>query len=53
MSPQFSENLLIKIYVEVDDWLKAFQRYSGQRALGKRYQPTRTPELSVSEVITI
>ena len=53
MSPQFSENLLIKIYVEVDDWLKAFESWNEQRALGKDYHPTRTPELSASEIITI
>jgi hypothetical protein len=53
MSPQFSENLLIEIYVEVDDLLKAFEKWSEQKALGKLRHPTRTPGLSPSEIATI
>jgi Transposase DDE domain len=53
MSPQFSENLLLQIYVEVDDLLKAFENWSKEKALGKPYRPTRTPGLSPSEIATI
>ena len=53
MSPQFSENLLIEIYVEVDDLLKAFENWSQQKAVGKLRLPTRTPSLSPSAIATI
>jgi hypothetical protein len=53
VSPQVSENLLTEIYVETDDLLKAFQSWSEQKALGRPLHPTRTPELSASEIMTI
>ncbi|HEU0145236.1 MAG TPA: IS982 family transposase [Nitrososphaera sp.] len=53
MSPQFSENLLLEIYVEVDDLLKAFENWSKEKALGKLYHPTRTPNLSPSQIATL
>jgi hypothetical protein len=53
MSPQFSENLLLELYVEVDDLLKAFAKWSRSKAIGKAYQPTRTPDLIASEIVTI
>lgn len=53
MSPQFSENLLICMYVEVDDLQKAYLQWCGSRMLSKPRLPTRIPALSVSEVTTI
>lgn len=54
MSPQVSENLLLEIYVETDDLLKAFQEWSRTRAIGRFLLPTRrTPRLSASEIATI
>lgn len=53
MSSQFSENLLIAMYVEVDDLYKAFLGYGGLKRLGRFRLPTRTPSLSPSEVVTI
>jgi hypothetical protein len=47
MCPQISENLLIEIYVEVDDFLKAFELWSEQKALAPKRQPTRTPCLRI------
>ena len=53
VSPQFSENLVIEIYVEADDLLKAFENWSQQKAVGKLRLPTRTPSLSPSAIATI
>jgi hypothetical protein len=53
MAPQFSENLLINIYVEVDDLLKAFENWNKSKALDTLYCPTRLPDLSPSEIVTI
>lgn len=54
MSPQISENLFLEVYVETDDLLKAFQRWSAQRALGG-FLPLRrqSPRLNASEIATI
>ena len=53
MSPQFNENLLAQIYVEVDDLLKAYQNFRAQKDPEQVLHPTREPELSQSEIITI
>lgn len=53
MSPQVSENLLLKIYVETDDLLKSFQHWSEQRVIGRFLFPKRQPQLSASEIATI
>lgn len=53
MSPQFSENLLIKMYVEVDDLHLAYLAWRTPGMVGKARRPTRTPALSVSEIVTI
>lgn len=52
MSPQFSENLLACMYVEVDDLYKAFLHYGGLQRLGRFHLP-RTSSLSPTEVVTI
>ena len=53
MSPQFSENLLIEMYVEVDDLQKAYLQWRHPQMLGTPRRPSRTASLSVSEVVTI
>src|SRR5829696_6028943 len=53
MSPQFSENMLIQMYVEVDDLHKAYLEWRSPKMIGKPRRPTRKPGLSVSEVVTI
>lgn len=53
MSPQVSETLLVAIYVEVDDLLKAFEWWSKEKVFVRLYYPTRTPNLSPSEIATI
>ena len=53
MSPQVSENLLLEIYVETDDLLKAFQQWCERKALGRFLCSRRKPQLSASEIATI
>lgn len=53
MSPQFSENLLIKMYIEVDDLHLAYLAWRTPGMLGKDRRPTRSVALSVSEIVTI
>lgn len=53
MSPQFSENLLIEMYIEVDDLHKAYLAWLTPNMLGKYSHLTRKPGLSVSEIVTI
>jgi hypothetical protein len=53
MRPQFNENLLVEVYVEVDDLLKAFESWSAERSLASLHHSTRTPGLSPSEIATI
>ena len=41
MSPQFNENLLIKMYIEVDDLHLAYLAWRTTGILGKARRPTR------------
>lgn len=53
MSPQVSENLLLEIYVETDDLLKAFQAWSHTKTLSSFLAAKRQPHLCASEIATI
>jgi len=53
MNVQFTENKLIKLFIEIDDLGKAFRAYQKERGLLKRRKPTRVPQLNGSEVSTI
>src|SRR5919202_4002558 len=53
MSPQVNETLLLEIYVETDDLLKAFYQWCHRKALGRFLSSRRKPRLSGSEVATI
>lgn len=53
MSPQFSENLLIKMYIEVDDLHLAYLAWRTPGMVGKARRPTRSVALSVTEIVTI
>ena len=53
MSPQFNENLLAQIYVEVDDLLQAYENFRAQKVSENLSCSTREPDLSPSEIVTI
>ncbi len=53
MNVQFTENKLIKLYIEIDDLLIAFRNYQAREGLLKEQKPTRVPVLNGSEVATI
>jgi hypothetical protein len=53
MCPQINELFLIRIYVETDDLLKAFQNWSSQKPVPHLSQPKRKPRLNPAEVATI
>lgn len=53
MSPQCSENMLIEMYVEVDDLHKAYIEWRNPKMMGRPRRPTRNTGLIVSEVVTI
>jgi hypothetical protein len=52
MDIQFSEDLLVKLYCEVDDLYHAYWSYVEDRG-GKRPSPNRSPQLNPSEICTI
>jgi len=44
---------ITKLYVVVDDFCKEYERYFYSQTLPKNKQPTRTPCLEISEIMTI
>lgn len=53
MNVQFTENKLIKLFIEIDDLWIAYKKYERSRVSGKLRKPTRVPQLSVAEICTI
>ena len=53
MAVQFTENKLIKLFIEIDDLLIAFKKYQEREGLIPKRRPTRTRALNGSEVCTI
>lgn len=53
MNIQFTENKLIKLFIEIDDLIIAFRNYQRSNGLLQERTPTRTPALNGSEVCTI
>lgn len=53
MQAQISEEKLIEVFIAVDDFVNLFTQWLTTRALPSSRQPTRQPELSTSEIITI
>ena len=53
MHSQISEEKLIEVFIVVDDFVILFDQWLTTRALTPSRQPTRQPELSTSEIITI
>jgi hypothetical protein len=53
MNVQFTENKLIKLFVEIDDLLLAYKKYKAAKGLIAKRKPTRTTALNGSEVCTI
>ena len=53
MNIQFTENKLIKLFIEIDDLIIAFRNYQKTNGLLEEKTPTRRPVLNGSEVCTI
>ena len=53
MAVQFTENKLIKLFIEIDDLLIAFKKYQEREGLIPKRRPRRTRALNGSEVCTI
>lgn len=53
MNVQFTENKLIKLFIEIDDLVIAFRNYQRTMGLLQEQTPTRIPLLNGSEVCTI
>ncbi len=53
MQTQICEEKLIEIFVAVDDFVKPFQQWLASRTLPTQRQPTRQPDLTASEIITL
>ena len=53
MQSQISEEKLIEIFSTVDDFVNLFTQWLASRALASTRKPTRQPDLSRSEIITI
>lgn len=53
MYSQISEEKLIELFIAVDDFVILFDQWLTTRALTPTRQPTRQPELSTSEIVTI
>ena len=53
MHSQISEEKLIEVFMAVDDFVILFDWWLTIRALTPARQPTRQPQLSTSEIITI
>ena len=48
MDVQFTENKLIKLFIEIDDLLIAFKKYQEREGLIPKRRPTRTTALNGS-----
>lgn len=53
MQSQISEEKLIEVFITIDDFVNLFDQWLASRALAPTNQPTRQPELSSSEIMTI
>jgi hypothetical protein len=53
MQTQICEGKLIEIFITVDDFVKPFEQWLASRALPDQRRPTRQPELTASEIITL
>ena len=53
MHQQICQEKLIEIFIAVDDFVKPFQQWLTSRALPNQSRPTRRPELTASEIITL
>lgn len=53
MQTQICEEKLIEIFITVDDFVKPFEQWLASRALPDQRRPTRQPELTASEIITL
>ena len=53
MHSQISEEKLIDVFITVDGFVNLFDQWLATRTLAPTRQPTRPPELSSSEIITI
>lgn len=53
MQPLISEEKLIEVFVTVDDFMIQFDQWRASRSLAPRTKPTRQPDLTDSEIITI
>ena len=53
MHSQISEEKLIEVFIVVDDLVILFDQWLTTRASTPARQPTRQPQLSTSEIITI
>lgn len=53
MYSQISEEKLIELFIAVDDFINLFDQWLASRVFAPTRQPTRQPELSSSEIITI
>lgn len=53
MQEQICEEKLIEIFIAVDDFVKLFDQWLGSRCLIAPRKPTRQPDLTDSEIITL
>lgn len=53
MQTQICEEKLIQIFIAVDDFVNSFEQWLASRSLPLVGQPTRQPELTASEIITL
>lgn len=53
MTVQFTEDKLIKLFCEIDDLQKYYQKFKDKKELTKKRLPTRTTNLTGSEICTI
>ena len=53
MHTQISEEKLIEIFIAVDDFTNLFDQWLATRSLEPARQPTRQPDLTTSEIMTI
>ena len=53
MQKQICEEKLIEIFIAVDDFVKLFDQRLTTRSLVADRKPTRKPQLTASEIITL
>ena len=53
MQTQICEEKLIQLFVAIDDFVLLFEHWLAQRTLPQPAKPTRQPELTPSEIITL